>query len=277
MSEKKYVKHLTWIEGNFQETPTAESNEITLTIDENTQTLILAYPQDTGLVTRRTVDRRVNSIAKSGFEFPDLHFRLGAGFEVIKKAEDEILSESLLVAGHTYGGSNATRPAGVVKLVSEEEVEIPSHEVESVSPLPTQSKEVPSSLPTQPEEVSLPTQPEEFPSSLPTQPQEVSLPTQPEEFPSSPPTPIVKPLPPTDVMLPRDYFAAGIFVSTFLQQATDLYISRKENTVTLEFDRGSVSFELAEDNLKNFTTQRVSLDDALVKQAQEMVKKYLSK
>ncbi|MFX1512002.1 MAG: hypothetical protein ACFFCQ_05410 [Promethearchaeota archaeon] len=271
MSEKpKYVKYLTWIDGDFQETPAADSSKITLTIDENSESLILSVPAGTGLIIRRTVDRRVNSIIKSGFEFPDLIVRLGAGFELIKQDTGAQLSEALLMAGHKYGGSTSQRPEGIVKLASEEEVILPESAPEVTVTTPTVSV-------IQPVEPPAPVQPAEIPA--PVQPAEIPAPVQPAEIPApvQPSMEISTSSSPTDETLTREYFAAGLFISAFLQQTTDLFISRKENTVTVEFDRGVVSFELKKDHLENFSTQRVPLDDELVKRAKNVVENFLSK
>ena len=71
-----------------------------LIIDENEGKMTISYRDGIGIVTKRTIERRVNSYSKSGFNMGDK--RVGLGFPLEQVNAEEHLDPALLTHGHTY-------------------------------------------------------------------------------------------------------------------------------------------------------------------------------
>lgn len=71
-----------------------------LIIDETESRMTISYRDGIGMVTKRTIERRVNSYSKSGFNMGDK--RVGLGFPLEQVNAEEHLDPALLTHGHTY-------------------------------------------------------------------------------------------------------------------------------------------------------------------------------
>ena len=71
-----------------------------LIIDENEGKMTISYKDGISIVTKRTIERRVNSYSKSGFNMGDK--RVGLGFPLEQVNAEEHLNPDLLTHGHTY-------------------------------------------------------------------------------------------------------------------------------------------------------------------------------
>ncbi len=71
-----------------------------LIIDENEEKMTISYKEGLSIVTKRTIERRVNSYAKSGYNMGDK--RVGLGFPLEQVNAEEHLDPALLTHGHTY-------------------------------------------------------------------------------------------------------------------------------------------------------------------------------
>ena len=71
-----------------------------LIIDENENKMTISYKEGINIVTKRTIERRVNSYSKSGYNMGDK--RVGLGFPLEAVNAEEHLDPALLTHGHTY-------------------------------------------------------------------------------------------------------------------------------------------------------------------------------
>lgn len=71
-----------------------------LIIDENEGKMTISYKEGISIVAKRTIERRVNSYSKSGFNMGDK--RVGLGFPLEAVNAEEHLNPDLLTHGHTY-------------------------------------------------------------------------------------------------------------------------------------------------------------------------------
>ena len=71
-----------------------------LIIDENEAKMTISYRDGISIVAKRTIERRVNSYSKSGFNMGDK--RVGLGFPLEQVNAEEHLDPALLTHGHTY-------------------------------------------------------------------------------------------------------------------------------------------------------------------------------
>ena len=71
-----------------------------LIIDENEGKMTISYKDGISIVAKRTIERRVNSYSKSGYNMGDK--RVGLGFPLEQVNAEEHLDAALLTHGHTY-------------------------------------------------------------------------------------------------------------------------------------------------------------------------------
>lgn len=71
-----------------------------LIIDENEGKMTISYKEGITIVAKRTIERRVNSYSKSGYNMGDK--RVGLGFPLEQVNAEEHLDPALLTHGHTY-------------------------------------------------------------------------------------------------------------------------------------------------------------------------------
>ena len=92
------------------ETPDPEKNTH-LIIDEVNGKITLSFTPNSSLIEKRTIERRVNSFIKTGYEVPGGQgLRIGAGLPLEKvDPKSGELPEILLTHGHTFGKGKLVR------------------------------------------------------------------------------------------------------------------------------------------------------------------------
>jgi hypothetical protein len=84
-------------------------DEAYLIIDESTEKITVFIPTHYSIINKRIIERRVQSVAKSGFLIPKSTIRLGMGFDVSITKEEKI-PDVLLQVGHHYSFETPTSP-----------------------------------------------------------------------------------------------------------------------------------------------------------------------
>lgn len=212
-------------------------SQVTLTIDEESEKIILRIVKGTGLVIRRTIQRRVQSIAKSGFLVSG-GLRIGAGFSIVEEAPEEQLSDTLLQAGHGYiaDANVAAKRAADIQTIAE-------------APVPTEGPVEQSSEPSEP--------------ASPT----VASATMPSE-------PAITPSIPTS---DKDLVVVGIFAASLLESVSELFVSKdSKNHFSLDFGSGNViRFKVQDGSVMDLSTLGISQGDAMIQRALNTIKAYL--
>ncbi|MFX0113690.1 MAG: hypothetical protein ACFFB3_04015 [Candidatus Hodarchaeota archaeon] len=239
MNDKLRV-NLVYDEGDFKPLEANKplpDDQVTLTIDEESEKIILRITESIGLVVRRTIQRRVNSIAKSGFLVSG-GLRIGAGFSVVEEAPEEQLSETLLQAGHGYIA----------------DVEIAAQRAAEFQPAAESTNEI--KRPAEPSaKPSIPVTPSIEPARTITEPE------------------ISPGLPPSD----KDLVAVGIFAASLLESVSELFVSKDaENQYSLDFGSGNViRFKVQDGSISDLSTLGISQGDAMIQRALQTIKTYL--
>ncbi|MFX1504908.1 MAG: hypothetical protein ACFFDC_02230 [Promethearchaeota archaeon] len=240
MSVKNIVLTCIWRSDDFVVSETKvhpSENEAVLTIDENTEKISIQIPGHLSLITKKIIERRVQSISKSGFLIPKTQVRIGTGFEV-EIVKDEAIPEVLLQEGHKYSLEMSTAPVEtpilpVVEKMKEEEEE------EYVPTFLTQEQQIPDT------------------------PSTVQI------------TPEVKThheIPPVEIAREVRQFSddaesiAGRFIIT-LAKTGDVYVTRKDDQYSIEYSAGRVDFRVDEGDIDIVLTKRITKDDQTLKQA----------
>ena len=117
MSEEDTIIVLIWKDGDFtlsSEVYEAESTDSILTVDNNNQLITLKLADELSLIERRTIERRIQSIAKSGYFVSKLNTRIGMNFRLEKANKNESIPDNLLQEGHkyTFQGSDISKEGG---------------------------------------------------------------------------------------------------------------------------------------------------------------------
>ncbi|MFQ5980548.1 MAG: hypothetical protein ACE5OZ_20615 [Candidatus Heimdallarchaeota archaeon] len=218
--------------------------QVTLTIDEESEKIILRITEGTGLVVRRTIQRRVQSVAKSGFLVSG-GLRIGAGFPIVEEAPEEQLSDTLLQAGHGYiaDADVAARRAAEIQMIGE-------------APVPTEKPAEQLSEPSEP--VSPPVTPAITPSDPAITPSE----------------PAITPSMPTS---DKDLVIVGIFAASLLETVSELFVSKdRENHFSLDFGSGNViRFKVQDGSVMDLSTLGISQEDVMIQRALNTIKTYL--
>lgn len=104
--QREMVVTLKWDGGDFIQIEGGDlTEEATLIIDEKLRVTTLEIPQRFGIVAKRNMQRRAQSIAKSGF-LVDNTLRIGLNFNFVLKAKEDI-PDVLLQVGHKYSSDYA--------------------------------------------------------------------------------------------------------------------------------------------------------------------------
>lgn len=110
MLKDKIKIKLVYKQGEFvipTQTDLDEPSKVFIEIDTKNERVIIQFPADVGLIEKRTVERRIKSIVKSGYHH-QTYGRIGVGFLIeISGAEDKI-PDVLLQAGHGYQREGGT-------------------------------------------------------------------------------------------------------------------------------------------------------------------------
>ncbi|WP_455142481.1 hypothetical protein [Candidatus Hodarchaeum mangrovi] len=219
--------------------------EASLVIDEEKEIINVNIPSNYSLVTKKIIERRANSITKTGFALPKTNIRIGTGFTIEITKEDTIPSV-LLQEGHKYSydifgppgkqtEEEGEKHPSKIFPVAEEEEYVPSflkHAVDQPNALKTISKlsdeietEVVNIVETASTSAKL-----EDPDQL------------------------------------NDEIIAGRFVIELVKLG-DVYIKKEKSQYSVEYSAGRVDFTIKDGKIDIFRTDRVSLDDPTLKQA----------
>lgn len=105
MSEEETIIVLIWKDGDFtlsSEIYETEPTDSVLVVDNNNQSITLKLADDLSLIERRTIERRIQSISKSGYFVSKLNTRIGMNFRIDKATKTESIPNNLLQEGHKY-------------------------------------------------------------------------------------------------------------------------------------------------------------------------------
>jgi hypothetical protein len=208
-------------------------DEAYLIIDESTGKISVHIPSHFSIVTKRIIERRIQSIAKSGFLLPKSMLRIGSGFNVSISKED-IIPDVLLQEGHKY---KLDEPVPYM----EPEMQTTEAPIES-----SESEYVPTFLTQEVMEVTG---------------------DRPEQLKSEP---VTEEIPPTTLEPDQPYYddfsIAGRFVLA-LSKTGDVYISRVDNGFSVEYSQGHVDFLVKEGDLQILSTKRIPEGDQTLNQA----------
>lgn len=111
MSKDKIKIKLVYKQGDFAIPTQADMEELSnifIDMDTKNQRAIIQFPADTSLIEKRTVERRMKSIVKSGYNH-QIYGRIGVGYLIEASGSEEKIPDVLLQAGHGY-----QREGGVV-------------------------------------------------------------------------------------------------------------------------------------------------------------------
>jgi hypothetical protein len=237
MSEKNIVLTCIWRSDDFAVSETKihpSENEAVLTIDENTEKISVRIPGHLSLITKKIIERRVQSISKSGFLIPKTQVRIGTGFEV-EIVKDEVIPEVLLQEGHKYSLEMPTAPTETPIQPILEKVE----EEEYVPTFLTQEQQIPDT----PSTVKV-TSEVEVPHEVPSR--EIARETE---------------------QLSDDAESiAGRFLIA-LAKTGDVYVTHKNNQYSIEYSAGRIDFRVHDGDIDIILTKRITKDDQTLKQA----------
>ncbi|MFX1518182.1 MAG: hypothetical protein ACFFC6_17940 [Promethearchaeota archaeon] len=233
MSEKNIILTCIWRSDNFAVSESKihpSENETVLTIDENTEKISIQIPGHLSLITKKIIERRVQSISKSGFLIPKTQVRIGTGFEV-EIVKDEVIPDVLLQEGHKYSLERPTAPTE-----TETQPEIVESEEEYVPTFLTQERLVSDATSIiQPEPIV------EAPHETPKKIQE------------------------SEQFLDEESIAGRFVIA--LAKTGDVYITHRNDQYSVEYSSGRVDFRVHGGDIDIVLTKRISKDDQTLKQA----------
>ena len=238
MSEKNIVLTCIWRSDDFVVSETKihpSENEAVLTIDENSEKIAIQIPGHLSLVTKKIIERRVQSISKSGFLIPKTQVRIGTGFEV-EILKDEVIPDVLLQEGHKYSLDMPTAPA-------ETPTQSIAEKVEEEEYIPTFLKQ----------------EQQQIPDTTPT----IHITSEIETPYEAPPVEITRE---TEQFLEDAESIAGRFIIA-LAKTGDVYVTLKNNQYSVEYSAGRVDFRVREGDIDIVLTKRITKDDQTLKQA----------
>lgn len=213
-------------------------DEAVLTIDENTSTITVRIPKHFSLITQRIIERRVKSIAKSGFTIPKSRLRIGARFEV-SIIKEEAIPDVLLQVGHHYSydetqisQKTVTQPVTSARMSPDAEY------------IPTFLKQ------------------DQTASEIHTIAR-----LEPKVEPKAEPEPIEE----TKLTLDNNETIAGRF-AVALTKMSDVYFTKKENHYTIEYSSGRVDFTVENGEINVISKKRLLEKDQTLNQAIEAAK-----
>ncbi|MFX1282312.1 MAG: hypothetical protein ACFFB5_01600 [Promethearchaeota archaeon] len=262
MSEKNIVLNCIWRTDDFVVSDTKirpSDDEAALIIDEKIEKITAQIPRHFSLVTKKIIERRVHSIAKSGFTIPKRQIRIGMGFEV-EIIKDEVIPDVLLQEGHKY---SLDRPTTVVETPTQIQEEKPEPEY-----VPSFLTHEPDYIPPS-QIIEEKSEPEYVPTFL-TQESPIpdtKAPIQPETKPDLYQEPLS-----AEVLKKAEEFVddaesiAGRFIIA-LTRIGDVYITKKNDHYSLEYSAGRVDFRVSNGDIDILKTKRIPTDDQTLEQA----------
>ena len=121
MSSKDILLTCIWTSDGFvvvDKKTKPSQDEAYLIISEKDGSINVNIPKSFSLITKKIIERRVQSIAKSGFAIPNSSLRIGGGFKIEVMKHEEIPSV-LLQEGHKYSYDEFSPPKEVTTIVEE--------------------------------------------------------------------------------------------------------------------------------------------------------------
>ncbi len=241
MRERDLVITCLWRTDEFvisDSTSLPSDDEAVLTIDENTSTITVRIPKHFSLINQRIIERRVSSIAKSGFTIPKSRLRIGARFK-ISIIKEEAIPDVLLQVGHHYSydetqisQKTVTQPVISAKMSPDTEY------------IPTFLKQ------------------DQTASEIHTIAR-----LEPKVEPKVEPEPIKE----TKLTLDNNETITGRF-AVALTKMSDIYFAKKENHYTIEYSAGRVDFTVENGEINVISKKRISEKDQTLNQAIEAAK-----
>ncbi len=236
MSEKNIILTCIWRSDGFvvsdNKIQTSDDESI-LVINENTSKITIQIPRHFSLISQKIIERRVQSIAKSGFKVPKSRIRIGSGFEV-EITKEEVIPDVLLQEGHKYS------------------LESPTPFVET----PSQSTDEKAETDYTPTFLSQ--EPQVFDTQPPVQSEsEVDISQE-----SLTPKTLEK----TEDLLDDAESIAGRFIIA-LTKTGDVYITQKNDHYSVEYSAGRVDFIVRNNDVEIIMTKRIPADDQTLSQA----------
>ncbi|MFX0085619.1 MAG: hypothetical protein ACFFAU_08090 [Candidatus Hodarchaeota archaeon] len=249
MSEKNLILTCLWKTDEFvitDSTSTPSDEEALLIIDENAEKITARIPSHLSLITQRIIERRVSSIAKSGFTIPKSRLRIGAGFEV-SIIKEEAIPDVLLQVGHHYTYDETQIPQKTsAPQVSPSFI---SADTEDYIPSFLKHDQIDSEIQTI--------------ARLEPAPDSVQI-GKPEEVPIETPVPEVIAEP--EKKIDNDETIAGRF-AVALTKTSDIYFARKADHFSIEYSAGRVDFTVKNGEIKLLSTKRISDNDQTLEEA----------
>ncbi|MHA1443423.1 MAG: hypothetical protein ACTSR4_01555 [Candidatus Hodarchaeales archaeon] len=226
-------------------------DEAILKISESESKITVQIPKGLSLITKKIIERRVQSIAKSGFTIPNSSLRIGGGFEVIISKHEEIPT-TLLQEGHQYLYEEFSPPKHVTEVVEG-------------AIIPSESEYIPSFLKHDVTESDYPRkferEEEKTSQEEPGESEEVtseSFPKQKSELSGQGISEIL----------------AGKFIIA-LSEYGDIFFSKNGSDYSVDFSQGKVVFNTERGKIEILRTERLSEDDKTVQLAIETATKEL--
>lgn len=213
-------------------------DEAVLTIDENTSTITVRIPKHFSLINQRIIERRVSSIAKSGFTIPKSRLRIGARFE-ISIIKEEAIPDVLLQVGHHYSYDETQ--------ISQKTVSQPV----TSARMSSDTEYVPTFL-----------KQDQTASEIHTIAR-----LEPKVEPKAEPEPVEE----TKPFLDNNETIAGR-LAVALTKISDIYFTKKENHYTIEYSAGRVDFTVKNGEINVISKNRVLEKDQTLNQAIEAAK-----
>jgi hypothetical protein len=245
MKTKNFMITCIWSNDDFvivENRNASTSDEATLKINEGTETISVTIPSSISLIAKKIIERRVQSIAKSGFSVPNTSLRIGGGFKVEMNKTDEI-PDILLQEGHKYTFGEILQPIQSTP------------EPESRPSVSSESEYVPSFLAHKPEI-------DEFVSDITPESQSISknIETQPIKS-LSEETSVFQ-----DQFKPDPNRIAGSFIVA-LAEYGDVYLSKKQDVYSIEYTMGRIDFCVKDLEIEILSTQRIPENDKTIQNA----------
>ena len=247
MSSKEIFLTCIWTVDDFvvvdNKTIPAQDEAI-LTISESQSKITVQIPNCLSLINKKIIERRVQSIAKSGFAIPNSSLRVGGGFE-IEVTKDEEIPTVLLQEGHKYSYDEFSPPKEVTTIVE-------------TKPTFSDEEYIPSFLKHDAEESDFPRKivSEDIPSRDVIRESEETT---------------ADPLPTGDLE-PSKYGVSETLAGRFviaLSEYGDVLFSRNDSSYSVDFSQGKLEFNTDKGKIEILQTERISKEDKIVQVAIE--------
>jgi hypothetical protein len=256
MTSENLVVTCIWVSDDFtvvdkKDIPTA--GEAVLKIDETTETISVLIPEEFSLVAKKIIERRVQSIAKSGYLVPNSGIRIGGGFTIEMTKSDEIPTV-LLQEGHKYFYGEFAPPEEKEPIIEK--------------PLPSQTKGeyTPSFLIYDQDEQttkSIPEVPVEQEEQVEEAIEVANVVATSEEV--------------TEEFIPVEHESArNLIVGNFiiaLSESSDIYLSKTGDIFSVEYSMGRVDFNIQNNEINILSTDRVPENDQTLQIALDKARK----